>query len=122
MRLLDRFTVLRNGGVIDRETHELLQEMLARLEHHWHLAITDVNGASLMTYLALMLMRLKRNEVTPLMDVEQYAEYTRDEFIYMQSLNIVQDLGEMAKCVIPESEQQYLVANLRPILTMHSSL
>lgn len=116
MRLLDRFSILRKGGVIDRQTHEQLQKVLVRLEEFWQLPIDDKNGANFMIYLALMLMRFKRNEVSAPMTSSVLEELKQDQESFKQASRIVSDVEKLLGVHIPESEVHYLVANLYAIL------
>ncbi|NIZ47438.1 PRD domain-containing protein [Entomospira nematocerorum] len=116
MRLVDRFKVLKEGGVIDRDTHDSLMRLLMRFEEYWHIPINDDNGAGLMTYLALMLMRFKRGEVTAPMADSVYEELKRNTEIFSKSEKIIDDIESMLQMQIPLSERQYLQANLHTIL------
>ncbi|NIZ40049.1 PRD domain-containing protein [Entomospira entomophila] len=116
MRLGDRFKVLKDGGVIDRDTHDSLVLLLMRFEEYWHLPINDDNGAGLMTYLALMLMRFKRGEVTAAMSESVYEEIKGNTEAFQKSEKIIDDIESILKIQIPLSERQYLQANLHTIL------
>jgi transcriptional regulatory protein LevR len=116
MKLQDRFNILRNGGVIDRETHEVLPKIYEQIEGHNYLPIHDDNGAGLMVYIALMLMRFKRNEVSAPMSEELFEEFRSHKMMYRTAKDIIEDIELFIGINIPESEQQYLIANIFTIL------
>ncbi|NIZ19374.1 PRD domain-containing protein [Entomospira culicis] len=113
---MDRFNVLRSGGVIDRDTYEQLIRILDKLEIHRDLPISDENGSGLMVYLGLMLMRFKRNEVSAPMASELFEEFKVHKSYYSIALEVIEEIEAMIDLHIPESERQYLVANIFTIL------
>ncbi|MDR0760579.1 MAG: PRD domain-containing protein [Treponema sp.] len=115
MDLNGRLDILLSSRTISPEVDATVRRVIERMADPWGLTLTEENGSRLVTHLAMALMRISRGEIVESMDRESLEEF-KASVSFPQAMVIASDIISFAKLTIPESEREYLDANICLIL------
>ncbi|QQO10910.1 PRD domain-containing protein [Breznakiella homolactica] len=115
MELDTRLELLLSSGTISEEVVETVRKVIQRMNHHWKIPLTEENGSRLITHLSVALMRLKRHENIRAMEPGTYEEF-KNTPVFPKAQEIADDIIAFTGIEIPESEREYLNANVCLIL------
>lgn len=106
-----RLQILCDGGVIDRDIHDGMLEVVKKLEAEWGIAVHNPQGEMAMTHMANALMRCRRGEVIAPLDDAVLQEASSDA-CWSELLTIHTALIALFDVALHPNEEGYLMANL----------
>jgi len=107
----ERLGILRKGNVISSEVEDRVQKVIARLEEHWELPLTEESGGRMVTHLAMALMRIDRGENIQAPENDVLEEF-KELGVFDKSVEIVNDLIAWIPMDLPKAEKDYMIVNI----------
>lgn len=106
-----RLQILCDGGVIDRDIHDGMLEVVRRLESEWGIAVHNPQGEMAMTHMANALMRCRRGQEIAPID-EAVLQEAASDACWPELLAIHCVLVAIFDVALHPNEEGYLLANL----------
>jgi transcriptional regulatory protein LevR len=115
MELDIRLQILKDAGQISEEVFESLKTVIKMFKDNWDIALTEENGAMLITHLSVAMKRIKEGQVIEGIDSEIYEQIESNEN-FSKSKQIFQDIIKSANIEIPKNEETFIMMHLCTLL------
>jgi transcriptional antiterminator len=111
MKLDIRLQILKDAGQISEETFEALMRVIEMFDNKWEIALTEDNGAMLITHLSVALERIKRGEEIEGIDSEIYNEI-KNHSDFEKCKKVLENIEEEARISLPQNEETFIMMHL----------
>lgn len=115
MELDIRLQILKDAGQITEETFEALKNVIKMFRNKWAIALTEENGAMLITHLSVAIERIKKGEIIEGIDSEVYREIENHEE-FSKAKKMLKDIIEASNTQISGSEETFIMMHLCTLL------
>lgn len=111
MELLVRLNILKDAGQISEETYKSLIKVIEMFSNKWGIALTEENGAMLITHLSTAIERIKKGNIIDGIDAQVYKEIESHPS-YEKCSKVIKDIEEQTEIKIPEGEETFIMMHL----------
>lgn len=117
--LLVRLNLLVDAGEIDGAIKDAVIAFVKAVENRYSLAITEENGAMLVSHLAMALGRIRRGEKLEPIDSDIFAE-VKEMPTYRELHELYVPLERSLEIRLPQAEKDYLALHLCALLEVEN--